>query len=85
MLFRSLGDDLQVLQQTLGDVHDRVAMRERLDEMILRRPAPRGRSPEDWLAVQRAARCLASEPGNDDENIRRAEQAARRLRLNKAF
>ena len=77
---RRTGDDLQTLQDTLGEMHDAVALGERLQESILsRRVPPKSFAVGEWPAVLDAARAMqAREP--DAHALQKATKAARRLR-----
>ena len=77
---RRTGDDLQTLQDTLGEMHDAVALGERLQESILsRRVPPKSFAVGEWPAVLDAARAMqAREP--DAHALQKASKAARRLR-----
>ncbi len=84
-LVKELQDQLQILQQTLGEVHDAHAFREQLSQTILRQSAPFGTSEEDWRRVQGAAARLAEPDCRTDELVKRAHKAARRVRDSEAF
>ena len=73
-------ETLQTMQQTLGDAHDRIALREKIGEVILRRKAPNGTSGAQWEAVREAARRLAASSPQDNVALGKAHEAARRLR-----
>ena len=77
---RRTGDDLQALQETLGEIHDAEALAVRLQESILSRHAPpKNIADDDWPAVVEAARTLrASEHGAGA--LHKAAKAVRRLR-----
>ena len=80
-----MNDDLQVLQKTLGEHHDGVAVRDRLNEAILRRNAPKRENDHAWRQVQQVAAKLAGSLAQDNAFLGTAHEAARRLRKNNAF
>ena len=77
---RRTGDDLQALQETLGEIHDAEALAARLHESILsRRAPPKNVANDDWSAVVGAARTFrAAEP--KASALHEAAKAGRRLR-----
>ena len=77
---RRTGDDLQTLQDTLGEMHDAVALGERLQESILsRRVPPKSFAVGEWPAVLDAARAMQAREPNAHA-LQKATKAARRLR-----
>ena len=77
---KKLGEDLQAMQQTLGEAHDRIAMREHLGDVILRRSAPPGTADAAWDGIQTTARDLAGAAPQDNAALDDARKAAKRLR-----
>ena len=75
-----LGQHLQTVQQTLGDAHDTIALREHLGEVILRRAAPPGTPDAQWAPVHDAARRIAEAAPQDNDLLGKAHRAAKRLR-----
>ncbi len=77
---RRTGEDLQTIQETLGEMHDAEALGAQLHESILsRRAPPKGVAHGDWPAMIGAARALCA-PEPDPRILHKASKAAHRLR-----
>ncbi len=75
--FRRLVDDLQVLQETLGALHDREALNDRLRTDVLGRGSASG-------AVTAAAERVVTAEVRSRDALREARHASRRVRRSKA-
>jgi triphosphatase len=76
--FRRLQDDLQVLQETLGALHDHDAMRDHLRAVMVERDVPPGTPFAFWKSAAFAAGMIAALPPKGDA-LKRAAKAARRI------
>ena len=81
----ALAHDLHTLQQTLGIWHDRIALDERLGEVVLRAPRPDGTVPAAWQQAQEAAARIAETTPRHEDLLGQANRAAKRLRKSRAF
>ena len=78
--FRRLTDDLQVLQEALGTIHDREALHERLREDVIGRDGGAGPSG----AVRAAAERIVTRKTRSRRALREARAASRRIRRSRA-
>ncbi|WP_158811746.1 CYTH and CHAD domain-containing protein [Beijerinckia sp. L45] len=76
--FRRLQSDLQVLQETLGALHDHDAMRDHLRATMVDRDVPPGTPFVFWKSAAFAAGMIAALPPQGDA-LKRAAKAARRI------
>ena len=81
---KRLAETLQTMQQTLGENQDRIALRDKIGETILRRGAPNGMSEAQWETVREAARRLAASSPQDNVALGKARKAAKRLQSRRA-
>ena len=81
-VLKRVGEDLQTMQQSLGEVHDRVALRNRVGEVILRRNTPpgTGTGAEAWASVRHAALQMVGSSPQDNTALHGAHKAAKRMR-----
>ncbi len=82
---RKLGRALHAMQQALGTVHDAVALREHLGEVVLRRDAPPGMAADAWREARAEAVRLAGATAQDNKALGDARRAAQRVRHTSAF
>lgn len=76
--FRRLQDDLQVLQETLGTLHDHEALRDHLRATMVERDVPVGTPFAFWKSAAFAAGMIAARP-TQSATLKRAAKAARRI------
>jgi triphosphatase len=76
--FQRLQDDLQVLQETLGALHDHDALRDKLRTTIVEGAIPVATSSASWKSAAFAAGAIAARPPHD-ASMKRATKAARRI------
>ena len=78
--FRRLVDDLQILQETLGTLHDREALHDRLREDVIAREG----SPGISEAVRAEAARIVSREAPAPHALREARRASRRIRRSRS-
>ena len=78
-------DDLETLQEILGEVQDGATAREHLQGTVLCRPRASDTPPEVWRSAASAARLLSRRISGASGHLRKAEKVARRLRRPVAF